>query len=87
MVCVCVCVKRKTEATAGSINQSSGHLEARRAQAVSAPFRNFDQQLAFLVCRNGRSELVKRGCQRGRGCCAVFRDMRRQVDNKVTHKG
>ena len=46
---------------------SGGHLEARRAQAVSAPFCNFDQQLAFLVCRNGRSELVKRGCQREQG--------------------
>ena len=31
----------------------SGHLEARRAQAVSAPLRDFDQQLAFLVGRDG----------------------------------
>lgn len=31
----------------------SGHLAARRAQVVSAPLCGLDQQLAFLVSRDG----------------------------------
>ena len=48
----------------------SGHLKARRAQAVSAPLRDFDQQFAFRIGRDGRPKLVERGCERG---YAVFR--------------
>ena len=49
----------REELTSTSI---SGHLEACRAQAVSAPLCDFDQQFAFLVGRDGRPKLVERGC-------------------------
>ena len=43
----------------------SGHLEARHAQAASAPLYDFDQQPAFLVGRDERPKLVERTCARG----------------------
>ena len=59
----------REESTPTSIG---GHLEARRAQSVSAPLCDFDQQLAFFVGRDGRPKLVERGCEEAR--YAVFRE-------------